>query len=94
MQRVVGSPIRELYSTIGVKGRASASVLVSTVCPSDTFDTSGVYRVPPMLDTSGASGRAIGLKTFDGAVSASSPTLVRVRTSRRPPTQAARPTLD
>ena len=92
--RQIGSPIRELYSTVAVKGRASASVLLTAVCPSDTFDASGIYRVTPVLDTSGASGRKVGLKTFDGTITGSSPLLLRVRSPRRPPTGATRPALD
>jgi hypothetical protein len=93
-QRVIGSPLRELYSTVGVKGRASTSVLLTAVCPSDTFDQSGIYRVTPVLDTSGASGRAVGLKTFDGTITGSAPLLLRVRSPRRPPTSSTRPALD
>ena len=92
-QRVIGSPIRELYSTVAAKGRASSAVLLTAVCPSDTFDGPGVYRVTPVLDTSGASGRAIGLKTFDGTIVGSSPLLLRVRSPRRAAT-TTRPALD
>ena len=93
-QRVVSAPIRELYSTIAIKGRASAQVLISAVCPADTFDGPGLYRVTPVLDTSGASGRAIGLKTFDGTIRGSSPMLLRVRSPRHLPTSTTRTALD
>ena len=93
-QRSIGSPIRELYSTVGVKGRASAQLLLTAVCPADTFDEAGIYRVTPVLDTSGASGRTIGLKTFDGMISGSSAMLLRVRSPRRAPTSTTRPSLD
>lgn len=93
-QRVVGSPLRELYSTVGVKGRASTSLLLTAVCPRDTFDGSGIYRVTPVLDTSGASGRAVGLKTFDGTITGSAPLLLRVRSPRRAPNSTTRPSLD
>jgi hypothetical protein len=93
-QRVVGSPIRELYSTLPVKGRASTSVLLSAVCPADTFDAAGIYRVTAVVDTSGASGRNIGLRTWDGTATASTPMLLRVRSPRRPPTSSSRPALD
>lgn len=92
--RQAGSPIRELYSTIGVKGRASAAVLITAVCPADTFDEPGVYRVTPVLDTSGASARSIGLKTWDGVATGKTPMLLRVRSARRPGPPAVRPTLD
>jgi hypothetical protein len=92
--RAVDAPIRELYSTIAPKGRASIGLLVDALCPSDTFAEPGVYRVTPTLDTSEASGRSIGLKTWDGEAKARSPMLLRVRSSRRPPTSTTRPALD
>lgn len=91
---VVGSPIRELYSTIGAKGRASLSVLLTAKCPVDTFDEPGIFRVTAVLDTSSASARSIGLKTWDGEASATSPMLLRVRAPRRPKTTTTRPALD
>ena len=94
--RRVASPIRELYATLGAKGRASITVLLTAMCPADTFDRAGIYRVTPMLDTTGASGRSVGLKTFDGVVSGPGPMLLRVRSARRPstPTPTPRPALD
>ena len=92
--RSVGAPIRELYSTVGVKGRASAQLLLTAVCPADTFDEAGIYRDTPVLDTSGASGRTVGLKTFDGMIGGSSAMLLRVRSPRRAPTSTTRPSLD
>jgi len=91
---IVGSPIRELYSTIGAKGRASLSLLLTAKCPSDTFSEPGVFRVTAILDTSNASARSIGLKTWDGEATAKAPMLVRVRNPRRPSTTTPRPTLD
>ncbi|MDB4935050.1 MAG: hypothetical protein JWP87_2022 [Labilithrix sp.] len=92
--RAVGSPIRELYSTLGVRARTSVALLITAVCPSDTFDEPGIYRVTPMLDTSGASARSIGLKTWDGTVTGRTPMLLRVRSARRAPTSTTRPVLD
>jgi hypothetical protein len=92
--RAVDAPIRELYSTLAPKGRASIGVLVNALCPTDTFDEPGIYRVTPTLDTSEASGRAIGLKTWDGEARGRSPLLLRVRSSRRPRTSTTRPALD
>ena len=92
--REVDAPIRELYSTIAPKARSSLSVLVTAVCPADTFDEPGVYRVTAVLDTSQASGRSIGLKTWDGTAEARTPMLLRVRTPRRAPTSTTRAALD
>ena len=82
--RSTPEPFRELFTTIGAKQKTSTTLLVSALCPDGTFDEAGIYRVVPKLDTRGTSGRNIGLKTWDGEVSAQAPSLVRVRASRRP----------
>ncbi len=92
--RYIDSPIRELYSTIAPKARASVTLLLTATCPSDTFDEPGIYRVTAILDTSGASARAIGVKTWDGETTARAAMLLRVRAPRRPDTPTARPILD
>lgn len=92
-RRVVDGPIKELFTTLGPKGRTSIGLLVDAVCPPDTFDNPGVYRVVPRLDTTNASGRSIGLRTFEGVVEGNRPLLLRVRAPRRPGI-AARPALD
>jgi hypothetical protein len=91
--RQVGSPIRELFSTVRPKGRLDMGVLITAICPPGTFDEPGLYRVLPRLDTTGASGRALGLKTWDSVAVGKKPLLVRIRNSRRAATPI-RPTLD
>lgn len=92
--RTVDAPIRELYTTIGVKGRTSLAVLITSLCPKDTFDKPGIYRVTPTFDMTHASARSIGLKTWDGSTTGNTPMLLRVRALRRPSTDTARPALD
>ncbi len=93
--RVVASPIRELFTTLGPKGKSQLTVLVNAVCPADTFDEPGIYRVLPRIDTRGASGRPIGMKTWDGEASGTTPMLLRIRNPRKPSTAPAkRPALD
>jgi hypothetical protein len=94
LRRVVDGPIKELFTTLAPKGRTSIGLLLDAVCPPDTFDNPGVYRVVPRLDTTNASGRSFGLRTFDGVVEGSRPMLLRVRAPRRPRLTAARPALD
>ena len=91
--RSVDSPIRELYDTIAPKGQASVALLLSDVCPGRAFDQPGFYTVRAQLDTRRASGQPIGLRTFDGVVTAAKPTRVRVRLARRP-SHAPRPQLE
>ena len=90
----VAAPIRELFSTVRPKGRADLSILVTAVCPAGTFDEPGIYRVMPRLDTTGASGQSLGLKSWDSTATAKTPLLLRVRTARRPSTNTTLPTLD
>jgi hypothetical protein len=89
----VAAPIRELFSSIRPRGRADLGVLVSAVCPPGAFDEAGLYRVMAKLDTRNASGRPLGLSTWDDIATSSSPMLLRVRSSRRRG-MAPRPTLD
>lgn len=90
--RSVAAPIRELFTTVPAKGKASVPVLFTSTCPSGTFDEPGIYRVTPRLDTTEASGRPIGLSTWDGKAAAA-PLLVRVRSLRKPALPAT-PKLD
>lgn len=91
--RSVSSPIRELYTSLAPKAKTSITMLVTSLCPFDAFDEPGVYRVTPTFDTSAASGRPIGLRTWDATSSAKAPLLLRVRTPKRP-RSAGRPALD
>ena len=80
--RSTPEPFRELFSTIAPKQKSSTTLNVDALCPAGTFDDPGVYRIVPRLDTRGTSGKNVGLKTWDGEVSATAPAVVRVRTSR------------
>jgi hypothetical protein len=91
--RQVTSPIRELFNTVPAKGKLETSVLLTATCPPGTFDEPGIYQVEPKLDTSGASGRTLGIKTWDGVATANHPLLLRVRAARTP-ALPPRPILD
>jgi hypothetical protein len=91
--RQVTSPIRELFTTVPVKGKTETTVLLGAACPAGTFDQPGIYRVAPKLDTTGASGRSLGIETWEGVAVTKTPLVVRVRTARHP-ALPPRPTLD
>jgi hypothetical protein len=91
--KTVAAPIRELFTTVPVKGKTATSVLVTTTCPAGTFDEPGIYRIVPRLDTTNASGRKVGLKTWDGTAVGTAPLLLRVRSPRKP-ALPPRPALD
>ncbi len=78
------APARELFSTLGPKGKTQVGFLVDAACPSGTFDHPGVYRLVPVLDTRKASGAPLGMRTFDDVVWGTRPTELRVRAGRRP----------
>lgn len=91
--RQVASPIRELFSTVPASGKLDVTMLLTAACPAGTFDEPGVYRILPKLDTTGASGRALGIATWDGVASAKVPLLLRVRMPRTA-VAPSKPTLD
>lgn len=82
--RTVASPIRELFTTLKPRGRTALSVLFTTVCPPDAFARPGIYRVFSVLDTTQASGRSIGVRSWDGKVESATPLVVRVRGTKDP----------
>lgn len=89
----VESPIRESFTTLAPRGRTSISLLLTAVCPSGTFDEPGLYRVIPRIDTRTASGRPLGLRTWDDEAAGTTPLLLRIRSPRRP-SLPSRPSLD
>jgi hypothetical protein len=89
----VDAPIRELYTTVPARGRESLRVLVGDICPERPFDQPGLYTIRPELDTRQASGRPVGLRTFDGVAPAPLATHLRVRHARKP-SLPRRPTLE
>lgn len=91
--RNIGSPMRELFVTLGAKARTSLSVLFTATCSSGTFDQPGLYRVSAKLDTTLASGRSVNVKTWDGVALTKSPLLLRVREGHHAP-PPGRPNLD
>jgi hypothetical protein len=88
-----GAPLREVYTTLPPKTATSLSVMLPAYCSSRAFDQGGLFVVRPRLDTSHASGSAIGLPTFDGVVIATTPTVVRLHRGNVPP-PLRRPRLD
>lgn len=92
--RNIGSPMRELFVTVGSKGRTSLSVLFTAVCDAGTFDSPGLYRISAKLDTTQASGRSIDVKTWDDVAQTKSPLLLRVREARKAAPPSSRPSLD
>lgn len=89
----LGTPVREMFDAVPAHGAASVSVLLSTICPANTFGEAGLYRVVPSVDTRRASGERMGLATFDGEVQGTKASLLRVHASHKQPPRA-RPALE
>jgi hypothetical protein len=89
----LGTPMREMFDTVPARGSVSVSVLLSAVCPATTFAEPGLYRLVPAIDTRHASGERIGLATFDGEVSGTKTTFLRIHAPLHA-TQRPRPVLE
>jgi hypothetical protein len=87
------SPIAEAFTHSGVHGKSELTVLLDALCPEHTFDAPGLYFVRARLDTQRASGRSIGLATFDGEVLAEGVTRVRIRKGNGAHAASAHPEL-
>ncbi len=74
----VGAPMRELFSTLEAGGAEMQQVMLSDYCSGKSFDQAGLVVVRAQLDTRHADGQDVGLRTFDGQVIATDPTLVRL----------------
>jgi hypothetical protein len=72
------APTRELYTTLPAGGAATLEVLLGAYCGGHTFDAPGLFVVRPRLDMRGGSGDVLGIRTFDGVVVATHPTLLRL----------------
>jgi hypothetical protein len=90
----VKAPIRELFTTLGKRGRAQMTLLVTAICPPGTFDEPGVYRLFARVDTTNASGRSLGLRTWDGEAEAKRPLLLRIQRPHGASAATKRPGLD
>jgi hypothetical protein len=87
------APVRDYFTTLAPGGADSLTVVVGDYCGRTPFERSGLVVLRPNLDTRRGGGEAIGLKTFNGVVIASVPTVVRLHTGNGKP-RVERPRLD
>ena len=73
------NPIAELLGSLAPHGRADITVQPEATCPSDTFDTAGLYVVKPRFDTRHLGQGAAGVTLFRGEV-VGTPSLLRLHT--------------
>jgi hypothetical protein len=75
--------VRDFFKTMAPGGRESMTVLLGEVCPDQTFDAPGLYKVTPHVTLADEPGRS-PVRAWTGAATAKQPTLVRVRSGSRP----------
>ena len=73
------APTRDLFATLGPGASSTLTIILSAYCPARALAQPGLYVVRASLDTRRASGADIGIRSFDGQVIATSPTVVRLR---------------
>jgi hypothetical protein len=78
------SPSRDLYATVPAHGSVDLTIVLTAYCHGDVLAWPGLIAVRPWLDTRFSSGRALGIRSFDGIVIASRPTLVRLQHTSTP----------
>jgi hypothetical protein len=88
------APTRDLFTTLGPSADTTLMIVLSAYCTVRTLDAPGLYVVRASLDTRKASGADIGIRSFDGQVIATSPTVLRIRRGSRIAEPLTRPTLD
>jgi hypothetical protein len=70
--------LREMFTTLAPKGAETLDVSLGDYCTDHALDLAGLLVVRPRLDTRKAPGAVLGLPSFEGAVVAMTPTVVRL----------------
>jgi hypothetical protein len=78
------SAIPELFTSLPPNASATTEVLVSSLCPAEFFDRTGLYALRALVDTRRVSGEPVGIRSFSGEVESTSATWVRMRTISKP----------
>ncbi len=87
------APTPDLFTTLGPGAETSLTIVLAAYCPVRVLATAGLYVVRASLDTRKASGAEIGIRSFDGQVIGTTPTVVRLRRGTAAET-LVRPTLE
>ena len=76
------APTREAFSLIPAFGATDLAVELGAFCAGRSLDRGGLFTIRPILDTRKAGGASLGLRAFEGEVSAREPTFVRLHRGR------------
>jgi hypothetical protein len=82
---IPAAAMRDMFTTLQPGKAEGLAVLLGDYCDDRPFDHPGLLVVHPQMDTRKASGADIALKTFDGQVAATVPTLIRLHQGIKPP---------
>jgi hypothetical protein len=86
--------LREMFTTLLPARMETITVTLGSYCTGHGLDRGGLIVVWPRLDTRNASGASVGLRSFDGEVVATVPTIVRLHRGAAPVAPLARPRLE
>ncbi len=80
------NPLRELYATLGSKGKVSFTASLSSICPHNTFESQGLYRMIGSYDTSRWRDDNERAHAFSGRLDNNAPngTWIRIRQGKHP----------
>jgi len=84
----------EMFTTLAPNGSETLYLGLADYCTKGSLNRSGLVVVRPWLDTRDASGRSVGLRTFDGTLIATTPTVVRLHRGGAPEGPLKRPRLE
>jgi hypothetical protein len=76
---LASAPQREGFTTLAPGREIELTIILSEYCATRVLEPAGLFVVRASLDTRRASGVDIGVRSFDGIVIATSPTVVRLR---------------
>jgi hypothetical protein len=77
------APNRDLFTTLAAGSPVGLTLVLTAYCPARVLAQSGLYVVRASFDTRKASGAEIGIRSFDGQVIATTPTVVRLHRGLR-----------
>ncbi|MDP9001478.1 MAG: hypothetical protein M3O46_15360 [Myxococcota bacterium] len=76
--------MREMFTKLAPKESETLVVTLDSYCTAHSLDQGGLIVVRPRFDSRKASGIPLGLRTFDGELIATTPTIVRLHRGAAP----------
>jgi hypothetical protein len=73
------APLRELFTSLAPGASTELTLMLDAYCREQAFEHAGLLIVRPWADMQHDSGAPIGLRSFDGRISANRPVFVRLQ---------------